>query len=164
METKLKGNLVKLVGNLPAVGEQLPDFSLVGAELNQAGLADFAAKRLLLNIFPSIDTDTCAASVRHFNEEAAKLENTAVLCISCDLPFAQSRFCGAEGLGGVVTLSAFRSSFGKDYGIEQADGPLQGLLARAVVVADKDHKVLYTQLVGEITEEPDYASALAAFD
>lgn len=162
METKLQGNPVKLVGDLPSVGQSLPDFTLVNGELGEVGLQNFAGSQLILNIFPSVDTGTCAAAVRRFNQEAGNKEGTIVLCISCDLPFAQSRFCGAEGLDKVTSLSAYRSSFGDDYGIRQADGPLQGLLARAVLVSDTDHKIVHSQLVDEITVEPDYASALAS--
>lgn len=164
MKTKLKGNEVNLCGALPETGIQLPDFTLVGGDLGEVNLSSYAGKALVLNIFPSIDTGTCAASVRRFNTEAAELTNHKVLCISADLPFAQQRFCGSEGIENVVTLSAYRSPFGEDYGIKMIDGPLQGLLARCVVVADQDHKVIYSQLVDEITAEPYYAEVLAAIN
>ncbi|MDF1566407.1 MAG: thiol peroxidase [Spirochaetaceae bacterium] len=152
------------VGSLPAVESNLPDFNLTAADLSDKNLADFAGKKLLLNIFPSIDTGTCAASVRRFNAEASKLgDDVAVLCISRDLPFAQSRFCGAEGLDQVIVLSSLRDDkFGKDYGITFQDGPLAGLLSRSVVVADSDGIVKYTQQVAETSEEPDYKEALTA--
>ena len=162
MQTKLKGNLVNLAGDLPKVGDKLPNFTLVDGDLAEKSLSHFADSKLVLNIFPSLDTGTCASSVRRFNQEASNLADTQVLCISCDLPFAQSRFCGDEGLDKVTTLSAYRASFGADYGIGQADGPLQGLLARAVLVANASGEVVHSQLVEEITEEPDYAAALAA--
>lgn len=157
-----KGNEIHSSGNLPAVGDQLKDFSLVAKDLSEKSLADFSGKKLVLNIFPSLDTGTCAASVRKFNEKAAGLEDAVVLCISEDLPFAQARFCGAEGLDNVVTLSDFRSDFGESYGVRMTDGPLKGLLSRAVIVADADGKVVYTEQVPEITQEPDYEAALAA--
>lgn len=158
----LKGNPVTTVGDLPKVGAAAPAFSLVKQDLSTVSLKDFAGKRVVLNIFPSIDTPTCAVSVRKFNQEAAKLADTVVLCISKDLPFAQKRFCGAEGIEKVTTLSDFRSAnFGKDYGIAITDGPLAGLLARAVVVVDKTGKVAHTELVGEIANEPNYQQALA---
>lgn len=159
----LKGNKINTLGDLPKVGSQLLDFALVKNDLSVATLADYAGKKLVLNIFPSLDTGTCAASVRYFNQEAASLENTVVLCISRDLPFAQARFCGAEGLNNVETLSDFRGgSFGRDYQVEIVDGPLAGLESRAVIVADENGKVVYTQQVPEIVDEPDYAPVLAA--
>jgi len=159
----LKGSKVTTVGDLPKEGTAAPAFTLVGTDLGEVSLGDFAGKKVVLNIFPSIDTSVCAASVKRFNEEAAKLENTAVLCISMDLPFAQDRFCGAEGLGNVNPFSAFRSpSFGRDYGVLLVDGPIAGLLTRAVVVVDEAGVVKHTELVPEITQEPDYASALEA--
>lgn len=162
-EITLKGNIIHTLGNLPEVGSQLLDFVLVKNDLSNASLSDYAGKRLVLNIFPSLDTGTCAASVRYFNQEASSLENTVVLCISKDLPFAQARFCGAEGLDKVETLSDFRGGkFGKDYQVEIVDGPLAGLESRAVIVADENGKIIYTQQVAEITEEPDYAPVLAA--
>jgi len=157
----LKGNPINTIGELPAVGTKAPEFSLVGSNLADVKNSDFAGKRLVLNIFPSLDTATCAASVRRFNVEAAKLQDAAVVCISKDLPFAHGRFCAAEGIENVVSASEFRgNAFGKSFGVMLIDGPLQGLLARAVVVLDKDGIVLHSQLVPEITEEPDYQSAL----
>ncbi|WP_114854642.1 thiol peroxidase [Brachybacterium sp. YJGR34] len=147
------------VGELPATGSTLPAFELVGQDLSPVSSADLAGKRVVLNIFPSLDTGTCATSVRRFNEIAAGLENTVVVCVSKDLPFAQARFCGAEGIENVVTGSAFRSSFGEDFGVTLADSPLAGLLSRAVVVADADGTVLHTEQVAEVTEEPDYEAA-----
>jgi len=161
--THFQGNPVKTNGNLPAVGTKAIDFSLVKADLSTISLADVKGKKVVLNIFPSVDTGVCAASVRRFNKEAGNLKNTVVVCISRDLPFALSRFCGAEGLANVVTASEFRNSdFSKAYGVLQIDGPLEGLLARSVVVLDENGVVKYTELVNEITEEPNYASALAA--
>ena len=162
-QVTLKGSPVNTIGNLPEVGTKAPDFSLVGTTLSDVKNTDFQGKRLVLNIFPSLDTATCAASVRRFNLEAAKLTDTAVVCISKDLPFAHGRFCAAEGIENVVSASEFRgNAFAKAYGVMITDSPLQGLLARAVVVLDKDGTVLHTQLVPEITEEPDYQSALDA--
>lgn len=159
----LKGNPVETIGNLPAKGAQAPAFSVVKSDLSAVSLQDFAGKRLVLNIFPSVDTATCAMSVRKFNEQASQLDNTAVLCVSADLPFALNRFCGAEGIKNVTTASVFRSpEFGRDYGVLFTSGPLQGLLSRAVVVIGADGKVLHTQQVAEIADEPDYAVALAA--
>lgn len=157
----LKGNPFQTVGQLPAVGSQAPDFMLTGAGLADVRLGDFAGKRLVLNIFPSVDTPTCATSVRKFNQALSSLNNTTVLCISADLPFAQARFCGAEGLEAVLNGSSFRSSFGQDYGVTFADGPLRGLLSRAVVVIDTDGKVLHTEQVAETADEPSYEAALA---
>jgi thiol peroxidase len=157
----LKGNPVSTIGDLPVVGSKAPEFSLVGTNLADVKNTDFTGKRVVLNIFPSLDTATCAASVRRFNVEASKLQDAAVVCISKDLPFAHSRFCTTEGIENVVSASEFRSNaFGKNYGVMITDGPLQGLMARAVVVLDKDGTVLHSQLVPEITEEPDYESAL----
>ena len=159
----LQGNPVHVDGDLPAKGQAAPDFSLVGKELNDVPLASFGSQRKVLNIFPSIDTGVCAASVRRFNELAGGLENTVVLCISADLPFAQARFCGAEGLDNVVNLSTLRGAgFLRDYGVALADGPMAGLAARAVVVLDSDNTVLHVELVPEIAQEPDYDAALAA--
>ncbi len=159
----LEGNPVSVGGSLPATGETAPDFTLVAEDLSDTGLTAYAGKRKVLNIFPSVDTGACAASVRKFNSAAADLTDTVVLCISADLPFAQARFGGAEGLTDVVMLSTMRNaSFRPDYGVEIEDGPLAGLCARAVVVLDDQDKVLYTQLVDEITTEPDYDAALAA--
>lgn len=150
------------VGDLPAVGAQLPDFELVGGDLSVVKPSDFTAKKLVINIFPSLDTAVCALSVKHFNEEAAKHEDTVVLNVSKDLPFAQGRFCEAHSIGNAVTASAFRSAFGEDFGVTLADSPLQGLLSRAVVVTDADHTVVYTELVDEITNEPNYDAAIEA--
>ncbi len=158
----LKGNPITTLADLPAVGTQAPDFTLTGADLADVKLADFAGKRLVLNIFPSVDTPTCAASVRKFNQVLSSLDNTAVLNISADLPFAQARFCGAEGLENVSSGSSFRSAFGKDYGVEFATGPLTGLLSRAVVVLDTQGKVIYTEQVAETADEPSYEAAVAA--
>jgi thioredoxin-dependent peroxiredoxin len=159
----LGGNIVHTIGELPEKGQSASDFHLVKGDLGVASLSDFIGSRLILNIFPSVDTGTCAASVREFNKLASEMENTKVLCISRDLPFAQNRFCGAEGLENVVNLSDFRDGdFGKDYGLEIQDGPLKGLLARAVVVLDENRKVIYTELVPEIKNEPDYTAALGA--
>jgi len=159
----LKGNPINTVGDLPEVGAQAPDFKLTAGDLSDVTLENYAGKKLVLNIFPSLDTDVCAASVRRFNEEAAGLDNTDVLCISKDLPFAQSRFCGAEGLDNVTTLSCFRyRTFGDNYGVRIVDGPIAGLMARAIVVIDEGGKVIYTEQVPEIAQEPDYASTLVA--
>jgi thioredoxin-dependent peroxiredoxin len=159
----LQGNAVQVYGELPAKGGDAPGFRLVGADLKDLSLHDFAGKRKVLNIFPSIDTGTCATSVRKFNERAGQLDNTVVICVSADLPFAQSRFCGAEGLKNVVTASLMRGrNFAKDYGVLIENGPLAGLTARAVVVLDADNRVLHTQLVAEIAHEPDYDAALSA--
>ena len=160
--TAFQGTPVKTVGDLPAKGTQAPAFSLVGNDLDEVNSQDTAGKRVVLNIFPSVDTGVCAASVRKFNELAAGLDNTTVICVSNDLPFAQARFCGAEGLENVVAASGFRSAFGKEYGVTMVDGPLAGLLARSVVVLDEKGTVAYTQLVDEIGTEPDYDSAVAA--
>lgn len=157
----LGGNPVPVNGTLPQPGQAAPAFSLVNKALADVTLADFAGKRKILNIFPSIDTPTCAASVRKFNQTASQLANTVVLCISADLPFAQARFCGAEGLENVVTLSTMRGrNFLANYGVELAAGPLAGVSARAVVVLDEQNKVLHSELVGEIKNEPDYEAAL----
>ena len=157
----LQGQAVEIKGTLPQVGATAPAFSLTAGDLSEKTLADFAGKRKVLNIFPSVDTGVCAQSVRQFNQRASDLENAVVLCISADLPFAQARFCGAEGLENVVNLSTFRSSFATDYGVEIADSALRGLTARAVVVLDENNKVLHVELVPEIAQEPDYAAALA---
>lgn len=160
--TALEGTPVHTVGDLPAIGDQAPAYTLVGNDLGEVNSSEFADSRVVLNIFPSVDTGVCAASVRRFNELAASLENTTVVCVSNDLPFAQARFCGAESIDDVVTASAFRSAFGKEYGVTMVDGPLAGLLARAVVVLDDTGTVIYTQLVDEITTEPDYDAAMAS--
>ena len=161
-QVTLGGNPINVNGKFPQKGDTAPAFSLVAKDLSDATLATFAGKRKILNIFPSIDTPTCAASVRQFNAQASTKANAVVLCISADLPFAQGRFCGAEGLSNVVTASSFRSDFGDAYGVELADGKLAGLLARAVVVIGTDGNVAYTELVPEIAQEPDYDKALAA--
>ena len=161
MTTAFKGTPVQTSGELPAVGTQAPAFDLVGADLAPVTSADLAGRRLVLNIFPSVDTGVCATSVRKFNELASTLDNTTVVCVSKDLPFAAARFCGAEGLENVVVGSDFRGTFGDDFGVIQTAGPLRGLLARAVVVLDEQGKVLYSQLVPEISTEPDYDAALA---
>ncbi|HET8883036.1 MAG TPA: thiol peroxidase [Solimonas sp.] len=159
----LHGNPFNTHGELPAVGSQAPGFKLTGADLKDVTPSAYAGKRKVLNIFPSIDTPTCATSVRQFNQRAAKLDNAVVLCISADLPFAQQRFCGAEGIDKVVTLSMMRDRhFAKDYGVLLEDGPLAGLTARAIVVLDANDRVLHTELVAEIGNEPDYDAALKA--
>ena len=158
----LGGSRERSLDLFPALGAFAPNFAATKADLSDVHLEDWRGQRVVLNIFPSVDTGVCAASVRRFNAEAAALENTAVLCISKDLPFALNRFCGAEGLDKVVPLSTFRCNcFTDGYGLLQTDGPLRGLLARAVVVIDTDGKILYTELVPEITEEPNYEAALA---
>lgn len=158
-----RGEIVETSGELPAVGGAAPSFALRKADLSPATLADYAGVRLVLNIFPSIDTPTCAKSVRQFNERAAAMPNTKVLCISADLPFALGRFCGAEGIENVETASVYRSpEFGRDYGVYMAEGRLGGLLARAIVVIDQNGKVIHTELVPEIAQEPDYDAAVAA--
>ena len=158
----LKGNPFNTVGELPARGSAAPDFRLVKTDLGEVRLADLKGQRVVLNIFPSLDTEVCAASVRRFNAEAAGLSNTTVLCVSMDLPFAHKRFCTTEGLERVVSASDFREGvFGRAYGVRIADGPLAGLLARSVVVLDGTGKVIHSQLVPETVTEPDYAAALA---
>jgi len=159
----LGGNPIHTTGELPSVGSKAPQFQLVQNDLSVASLSNFAGSKLVLNIFPSIDTGTCATSVRTFNAKASALENTKVLCISRDLPFAQKRFCGAEGLENVVNLSDFKSgSFGKDYGLEIVDGPLAGLHSRVVIIVDENGAVKYAEQVAEIADEPNYEAALAA--
>ena len=155
------GNVYHTYSALPAVGSKAPNFTLTGADLNDIKLDDFSGKRLVLNIFPSLDTAVCARSVREFNVRASNLENTVVLCVSADLPFAASRFCTVEGIENVVTGSTFRSTFGMDYGVRIMDGPFTGLNARSVVVLDTDGTVLYSQLMPVMTDEPDYDAALA---
>lgn len=160
---KFKGTPIDTSGDLPAVNSKAPGFTLTKTDLSDVSLKDFAGKRIILNIFPSIDTDVCAASVRRFNEEAGKLSNTVVLCISADLPFAHSRFCEAEGLKNVIPLSVFRSrEFGNDYGVTITSGPLSGLMSRAIVIIDEKGNVRYTEQVPEIGQEPDYSTALDA--
>jgi thiol peroxidase len=160
--THLGGNPVNTNGSLPAPQSQVPVFTLVKDDLSEVTNASLAGQRVVLNIFPSIDTPTCAKSVRKFNELAAQMKNTVVLCVSADLPFAQKRFCGAEGIANVQNASSFRTDFGKAFGVTLVDGPLKGLLARAVVVLDESGKVTHTELVGEIADEPNYDAALAA--
>ena len=162
-QVTLKGNPIHTTGDLPKAGSLAPAFTLTRKDLSEVSLPDFKGQRVVLNIFPSVDTPTCATSVRTFNAQASKAPNTVVLCVSLDLPFAAGRFCAAEGLDNVVPASAFRNpEFGINYGVILNDGPLRGLLARAVVVLDETGKVTYTELVPEIAQEPDYAAALAA--
>lgn len=157
----LKGNEIQTSGNLPNLGSKAPDFNLTATDLSTKTLSDFAGSRIVMNIFPSIDTGTCAASVRQFNQEASELENTKVLCISRDLPFAQARFCGAEGLNDVINLSDYKTGqFGKDYGLDFINGPLEALNSRCVIVLDENGIVKYTEQVSEISEEPNYKAAL----
>lgn len=156
-----QGNALHTSGDLPAVGSKAPDFTLVNSELADVTLATYSGKKKVLNIVPSLDTPVCAASTRKFNEKASSLNNTVVLVVSADLPFAQGRFCESEGLKDVVSLSTFRNSFADDYGVNIIDSALAGLTARAVVVIDENDQVTYVQLVSEVTEEPDYDSALA---
>lgn len=159
----LKGNPVKTIGKLPKIGKKAPKFKLVKSDLSVAKLKDFKGKKVLINITPSIDTGVCQNSVRKFNEAAAGLENTVVLYVSKDLPFAQARFCGAEGIENVITLSDFiNGKFGKNYGVTILTGPMKGLLSRSVVVLDEDGKVVYTEQVSETIDEPNYEAALAA--
>ena len=158
----LGGNPVNTAGDLPAVGAAAPAFSLTKGDLSTTTNADYAGKRVVLNIFPSVDTPTCATSIRKFNESAAGLDNTVVLCVSADLPFAASRFCGAEGISNVQTASTFRSvDFGNDYGVLLVDGKLEGLMSRAVVVIDENGRVTHSEMVAEIAHEPNYDAALA---
>ncbi|MAD98407.1 MAG: lipid hydroperoxide peroxidase [Flavobacteriaceae bacterium] len=157
----LQGNPFNTLGDLPAVGSKAPNFNLSASDLSVKTLQDFEGKKVVLNVFPSIDTPTCATSVRTFNKEASSLDNAVVLCISRDLPFAQSRFCGAEGLENVISLSDFANgSFGKDYNLEITDGPLANLHSRAIVVIDENGTVVHTEQVGEIADEPNYSAAL----
>lgn len=158
----LKGNPFNTNGTLPAKGSKAPAFKLVKTDLSEVNSADLAGKRVVLNIFPSIDTPTCATSVRTFNAQASALNNTVVVCASQDLPFALGRFCGAEGLTNVIPASAFRSNFASDFGVKMIDGPLTGLCARAVVVLDTNGNVLHTELVSEVAHEPNYDAALKA--
>ena len=162
-EITLGGNPINTIGNLPAVGAKAPEFSLVKNDLSKASLEDYKGSNIILNIFPSIDTPTCATSVRTFNQKASEIANTKVLCISRDLPFAQKRFCGAEGIDNVETLSDFTiGAFGKNYGVEILDGPLANLHSRAIIVIDGDGLVKYTEQVPEIADEPNYDAALAS--
>ena len=159
----LKGNVIKTVGKLPEVGKKAPKFKLVGTDLSESKLKDFHGKKVLLNITTSLDTGICATSLRKFNQEGAKLDNTVVINISKDLPFAQARFCGAEGIENAITLSAFRTEkFGKKYGVTIKTGPMKGLLSRAVVAVNEDGEVIYTEQVPEIVQEPNYDAAISA--
>lgn len=161
-EITLGGNPVHTNGDLPAPGDKAPAFDLVKGDMTPVRSDDLSGQRVVLNIFPSIDTAVCATSVRTFNERAADLDDTTVVCVSADLPFAAARFCGAEGIDNVVTGSTFRSSFLDDYGVRMTDGKLEGVAARAVVVVDRDGTVLHSELVPEIAQEPDYDSAISA--
>jgi thioredoxin-dependent peroxiredoxin len=159
----LQGNPINTIGRLPALGSTAPDFTATKIDLSDVSLKDYAGKKIILNIFPSVDTGTCATAMRHFNEAANQLDNTVILCVSADLPFAQKRFCGAENLQNVIPVSIFRhTEFGKTYGVTIIDGPLSGLLSRAIVAIDKKGIVVYTEQVAEIANEPDYQSVLAA--
>ncbi len=158
----LGGHAVHTVGKLPAVGTTVKDFALTGVDLSEKTFSDFKGKFVIMNIFPSVNTGVCSKSVRKFNEDAAGLKNTTVLCISKDLPFAQKQFCGAEGIENVIMLSDFRNDFGHSYGVQMADGAMRGLLSRAVIVVNPEGKIVYEQQVPEIGQEPDYAAALAA--
>ncbi len=161
----LGGNTTHTLGELPKEGTTAPNFQLATKDLQHVSLEDFKGKRVVMNIFPSVDTGVCAASIRHFNKDASNLEDTIVLCISRDLPFAQARFCGAEGLENVVTLSDFKNgSFGKDYGLEIEDGAFAGLHSRVVIVLNEDHKIIYSEQVSEIGQEPNYELALNALN
>lgn len=163
-EITFKGNKISTNGELPKQGENAKNFELINTELQTKSLQDYEGQKLVLNIFPSVDTGVCAQSVRTFNEKAASLDNTKVLCISRDLPFAQNRFCAAEGIENVEMLSDFNTGdFGKNYGLEMLDGPLKGLHSRAVIALDENHNVIYSQQVPEITEEPDYNNAINSF-
>ena len=162
-EITLGGNPVHTGGDLPGAGDTAPDFTLTGIDLGAVSNGDYSGQNLILNIFPSVDTPTCATSVRTFNAKAAEMENTSVLCVSADLPFAQKRFCGAEGIENASTASTFRSpDFQEDYGVKVGEGVFAGLCARAVVVLDTDGTVLHSELVGEIADEPDYDAAISA--
>ncbi len=161
-EISFRGTPVHTAGDLPGVGTEAPPYLLTGTDLSDVTPERYAGRRVVLNIFPSIDTGVCATSVRRFNQLASELENTTVVCVSNDLPFALNRFCGAEGLSNVAVASAFRSDFGRTYGVELVDGPMRGLLSRAVVVIDTDGRVTYTEQVPSIGQEPDYEAAVAA--
>lgn len=162
-QTALRGNPVNTSGDLPAVGSAAPAFSLTKGDLSPLSSGDLAGQNVVLNIFPSVDTPTCATSVRTFNERAAEMDNTTVVCVSADLPFAQGRFCGAEGIENVTTASTFKNAeFLADYGVGMVDGPLEGLCARAVVVIDSAGNVVHNELVGEIADEPNYDAAVAS--
>ena len=158
---KLKGNEINTIGNLPGLGELAPDFKLTKIDLSDVSLSTYKGKKVILNIFPSLDTSVCAMSVRRFNSEAGKLDNTVILCISRDLPFAHKRFCTTEGLENVVSLSELRNNeFSKKYGVKIIDGPMAGLMARAVIILDENGVIKYKELVPEIVQEPDYEKAL----
>lgn len=161
-QVTLRGNTLNTNGDLPAVGSPAPDFTLTGGDLGDLTKESLAGQKVILNIFPSIDTPTCATSVRTFNQKAAERDGTVVICVSEDLPFAMNRFCGAEGIENVKVASAFRSDFTDTYGLTLQEGPLRGLSARAIVVLNEDGTVAHTELVGEIADEPDYDAALAA--
>lgn len=162
-KTAFKGAEVNTSGDLPKIGEEAPDFLLVSPELKEVSLAHYHGQKVILNIYPSVDTGICAMSTVKFNQEAAKLENTRIVCVSKDLPFAFQRYCAAEGIENLDTLSFFRNAdFAKSYGVELIEGPLKGLSARAVVILDENGKVIYTELVPDITQEPDYSAALSA--
>jgi len=158
----LQGNPVNTIGDLPPVNSQAPNFSLTKSDLSEVGLEDYKGKNLILNIFPSIDTPTCATSVRVFNEKAAQKQNVSVLCVSADLPFALGRFCGAEGIKNVDAVSSFRSDFASQYKVSITDSPLKGLLSRAIVVISPEGEIIHTEQVSEIADEPNYETALAA--
>ncbi len=160
--TAFKGNPVHTVGELPQPGDQAPQFSVTGADMQPIDSDGLTGRRLVLNIFPSVDTGVCSASVRRFNELASSMDNTQVLCVSADLPFALNRFCSTEGIDNVKAASTFLSDFGDSYGVTMTDGPLRGLMARSVIVLDEAGKVLHTELVPEIAQEPDYDAAVAA--
>ncbi len=160
----LKGTPIHTTGELPNKGATAPDFKLTKMDLSDVSLSAFAGKKKVLNIFPSIDTGTCAMSVRHFNKDAANVKNTVIMNISSDLPFAQKRFCGAEGITSAETLSTFRSGFAKDYGLQIQDGPMAGLCSRVVIVLDEQNKVLYTEQISDIVNEPNYEAALKALN
>jgi thiol peroxidase len=160
----LKGNPVNTTGELPKIGTTAPEFKLTKLDLSDANLASFSGKKKVLNVFPSIDTGTCAMSVRHFNKDAASAKNTVVINISADLPFAQKRFCGAEGITNAETLSSFRSTFAKEYGLQIQDGPMAGLCSRAVIVLDENNKILYTEQVADIVNEPNYDAAIRSLN
>jgi thiol peroxidase len=159
---KLKGNDIQTVGALPEVGSKAKDFTLTSRNMTEKTLSEYKGKNVIMNIFPSINTGVCATSVRNFNKAAANLNNTVVLCISKDLPYAQAQFCGAEGIENVEMLSDFRTNFGTEYGVQMADGPMRGLLSRAVIVLDPEGNIRYEELVPELTNEPNYDAALAA--
>lgn len=161
-QTNLRGTPTATVGELPEVGTNAPAFTLTANDLSEVTESTWAGRRMILNIFPSVDTGVCATSVRKFNELAASLDNATVVCISADLPFAQARFCGAEGIENAVTASVFRSDFGQTYGVQIAEGPMAGLLARSIVVVDTNGVVLHTELVDDIVHEPNYDAAIAA--